>query len=75
MSKPIKAAVVGGGISGLSTAYYLEKLAEASSLEIEVTLLEKEVRLGGVVKSERVDGILYEGGPEAWAYYCPRPCP
>jgi len=69
VSKPIKAAVVGGGISGLSTAYYLEKLAEASSLEIEVTLLEKEVRLGGVVKSERVDGILYEGGPEAWASY------
>ncbi len=69
MSKPIKIAVIGGGISGLSVAYYLEKLAPAGGPAVEVTLLEKSGKLGGVVKSERVGGILYEAGPEAWASY------
>ena len=69
MSKPSRIAVVGGGISGLSAAYYLEKLAPASCVELDITLLEKSRQLGGVVKSERINGILYEAGPEAWASY------
>ena len=69
VSKPIRIAVVGGGISGLSAAYYLEKLAPASCAELDITLLEKSQQLGGVVKSERIKGILYEAGPEAWASY------
>lgn len=69
VSKPIKIAVVGGGISGLSAAYYLEGLSRPDGAEIEITLLEKASRLGGVVQSERIDGILYEAGPEAWASY------
>ena len=69
MNTPIRIAIVGGGISGLSTAYYLEKLAEDNSIELEITLLEKADQPGGVVRSERVNGILYEAGPEAWASY------
>jgi protoporphyrinogen/coproporphyrinogen III oxidase len=69
VSNPVKIAIVGGGISGLSAAYYLEKLAPAGSTGLKITLLEKSVQLGGVVKSERIDGILYEAGPEAWASY------
>ncbi len=69
MSKPIRIAVVGGGISGLSTAYYLERMAPADDSGLEITLFEKSPHLGGVVKSERLNGILYEAGPEAWASY------
>ncbi len=69
VSKPIRIAVIGGGISGLSTAYYLEKIAPADGFGLEITLLEKLPHLGGVVKSERLNGILYEAGPEAWASY------
>ncbi len=39
-------AIVGGGISGLSAAFYLEK-ARASGVELEYTLFESGQRLGG----------------------------
>ena len=42
-----KAIVVGGGISGLATAYLLRQKARSSGLDLEVTLLEKEKRIGG----------------------------
>jgi oxygen-dependent protoporphyrinogen oxidase len=53
-------AIVGGGISGLSTAYYLAKDGVPS------TLLESRSRLGGVIQSERVDGCTIEGGPDSF---------
>jgi len=71
MVKPFKVAVIGGGISGLSAAVYLEKEASERGIEIEVTLIEKSPRLGGVIRSERVDGFLFESGPEGWASYKP----
>ena len=52
--------IAGGGISGLSTAYYLQKAG------IRPTLVEKEPKLGGVIRTEVVDGCLVEGGPEAF---------
>lgn len=53
-------AIVGGGISGLSTAYYLSKAG------IPSTLIEVRPRLGGVIQSERVDGCVIEGGPDSF---------
>ena len=53
-------AIVGGGISGLSTAYYL---AQAG---IPSTLIEARPRLGGVIQSEHVEGCLIEGGPDSF---------
>jgi protoporphyrinogen/coproporphyrinogen III oxidase len=52
--------IVGGGISGLSTAYYLAKAGVPS------TLIEKRPRLGGVIQTERIDGCLVEGGPDSF---------
>ena len=52
--------IVGGGISGLSTAYYLSKQG------IRSTLIEKLPRLGGVILTENVEGCLVEGGPESY---------
>jgi oxygen-dependent protoporphyrinogen oxidase len=52
--------IVGGGISGLSTAYYLAKAGVPS------TLIERRPRLGGVIQTERVDGCLIEGGPDSF---------
>src|SRR5438045_8908682 len=56
----IPIAIVGGGISGLSAAYYLSK-AGVSSI-----LIEKRPRLGGVIETERIDGCLVEGGPDSF---------
>ena len=57
--------IIGGGISGLSAAFHLEK-ARASGAPIEYTLIEAAPRLGGSMFSERVDGCLIEGGPDSF---------
>ena len=54
---PAKVVIVGGGISGLSTAYYLAKGGAPS------TILESRPRLGGVIQTERVEGCTLEAGP------------
>ena len=58
-------AIVGGGISGLSAAFALEKhqLAGAS---LEYVLFESSPRLGGVLVTERADGCLVEAGPDSF---------
>ena len=49
--------VVGGGITGLTTAWYLHHAG------VEVTLLEAEEDVGGVTRTEARDGFLLEKGP------------
>lgn len=52
--------IVGGGISGLSTAYYLSRAGIPSKL------VEKRDYLGGVITTEVVDGCVIEGGPDSF---------
>ena len=40
-------AVVGGGITGLSTMYYVQKAAKMNSLNVRLLLVEAEESLGG----------------------------
>ncbi len=61
-----KAVVVGGGISGLATAWLLREKAHAAGIELEITLLEKERQAGGKIKSIRDDGYLCEWGPNGF---------
>jgi oxygen-dependent protoporphyrinogen oxidase len=51
--------VIGAGISGLVCAYRLKTLG------IDVALIEKSDRVGGVIQSERIDGYLIERGPNS----------
>lgn len=53
--------IIGGGISGLSAAYYLTRYMP----DAQITLLERDVRLGGKIVTEHVAGFTIEGGPEA----------
>lgn len=50
-------AVVGGGVSGLATAYDLTRRGH------KVAVLERQVYAGGKAVSERIDGFLMEHGP------------
>lgn len=58
-------AVVGGGISGLAAAYTLARAREGGA-PIEEFLLESQERLGGVIKTERVEGFVIEAGPDSF---------
>jgi len=58
-------AIIGGGISGLSAAFYLEK-ARAAGNELQYTLFETGQRLGGCLSSDRIEGCLVEAGPDSF---------
>ena len=55
-----RVTIVGGGISGLSTAYYLARRGIGS------TVVESRPRLGGVIQTERVEGCVIEAGPDSF---------
>ncbi len=58
--------VVGGGISGLSAAFYLHQAIRENDLPHKVTLVEASDRLGGVIRSEVRDGFVMERGPDSF---------
>lgn len=65
----MKVVIVGGGISGLATAYLLSGKAKEEAiheLPLNLTLLERDSRLGGKIWSEKVDGFLCERGPNGF---------
>ena len=53
-------AIVGGGISGLATAYQL------ACERVEFTLFEASGRLGGIVETIHREGFVIECGPDSW---------
>lgn len=61
-----RAAVLGGGMTGLTAAYYLQREAAAQNLPLEVTLVEASGRLGGMVNTLRRDGCFIERGPDSF---------
>jgi len=61
-----KVLVIGGGISGLSTAWLLDKRAGEAGINLDLCLLEQEQQPGGKIKSVREDGFLCEWGPNGF---------
>ncbi|MBI2428945.1 MAG: protoporphyrinogen oxidase [Ignavibacteriales bacterium] len=51
--------IIGGGISGLATAWWLKKKG------LSVTLFEQDAEVGGTMKTVRKDGWLIETGPNS----------
>jgi len=58
-------AIIGGGITGLSAAYYLQKQMNKQKLPYEVKLFEASNRLGGRIKTMKRDGYIIEQGPDS----------
>jgi oxygen-dependent protoporphyrinogen oxidase len=54
----VKVIIVGAGISGLATAYYLRQRLSGC----EVMVLEGESEVGGTMRTEQKDGYLFELG-------------
>lgn len=61
-----KAVVLGGGITGLTAAYYLGKMAREKGINLDLTLIERSERLGGKVMTLRKDGFILERGPDSF---------
>lgn len=61
MSNQVQALVVGAGISGLTTAFALQKAG------ISTLILEADSRPGGLIQSVQRDGFLIECGPQSFS--------
>tara|TARA_B100001123_G_scaffold445248_1_gene596285 strand:- start:8296 stop:9669 length:1374 start_codon:yes stop_codon:yes gene_type:complete len=55
----IPVAIIGGGISGLATAYDLQRQGKAFHL------FESTNRLGGIIKTDSIKGFTIDGGPDS----------
>ena len=62
---PSHVIIIGGGISGLSTAYALQEQARLAGMPFACTLIEARERLGGVILTERVGDFVIEAGPDS----------
>ncbi|WP_062236624.1 protoporphyrinogen oxidase [Fictibacillus sp. FJAT-27399] len=58
--------IIGGGITGLTAAFYLQKEAKERNLPITYTLIEASDRLGGKIKTIHRDGFVIERGPDSY---------
>lgn len=58
--------VIGGGIAGLSAAYYLEQKTQSSGQATLLTVLEAAPEWGGKITTARQDGFVIEGGPDTF---------
>ncbi|MEC1261680.1 protoporphyrinogen oxidase [Bacillus swezeyi] len=58
--------IIGGGITGLAAAFYLEREIKKNGLPAEVTLVEASPRLGGKIQTVHKDGYVIERGPDSF---------
>jgi protoporphyrinogen/coproporphyrinogen III oxidase len=55
-----RVVIIGGGISGLSTAYYLHKVG------IQPTIIEQQPQVGGLIRTQLIEGCVVEQGPDSF---------
>ena len=62
LSNPMnkKIAIIGGGISGLTAAYYLNKKGYSP------TIFEATSQIGGVIQTKKIHGFTIETGPNTF---------
>ncbi|WP_110926577.1 protoporphyrinogen oxidase [Bacillus massiliglaciei] len=58
-------AVIGGGITGLTAMYYLQKAVKADGLDVRLVLVEQNEQLGGKIKTIHEDPFIIEGGADS----------
>lgn len=58
--------IVGGGITGLASAFYVQEEIKAKNLPYKVKLVEAKDRLGGKIETVHQDGFTIERGPDSF---------
>lgn len=67
-----RVVVVGGGVTGLTTAFDVREAAAGAGLDVEIVVLEARHRAGGNIRTERTDGYIIEKGPNGFLDNAPR---
>jgi protoporphyrinogen/coproporphyrinogen III oxidase len=57
--------VVGGGITGLTALYHLQKMSLERQIEIELILIERDQQLGGKIRTKREGDFIMEAGADS----------
>jgi len=58
-------AIIGGGISGLTAAFEAEQRRRGGA-DVSYVLYESSARLGGVLRTEHIQGCVVEAGPDSF---------
>lgn len=58
--------IVGGGVTGLAAAFYLQRLCQQAGSPLHVTLVEAQEQLGGKVGTLYEDGFVVDTGPDSF---------
>ncbi|MGK7312226.1 MAG: protoporphyrinogen oxidase [Candidatus Longimicrobiales bacterium M2_2A_002] len=67
-----RVVMVGGGVTGLTTAVNVLEKAESTGTAVEVVVLEAGESPGGNIRTERTDGYTIENGPNGFLDNAPR---
>ncbi len=62
----MRVVVVGGGVSGLATAFRIRERFQARGQGLDICLLEAADRTGGKIRTEFLDGVRFEWGPNGF---------
>src|SRR5699024_10727460 len=57
--------IIGGGITGLSTAYNLQQMAREKQTKLRLILVEADARLGGKIKTAQEGPYIMETGADS----------
>ncbi len=66
MTRPRTIVIVGGGISGLATAFSLQEKATQAGVPIRCTVLEADPSWGGKIVTHRIGDLVTEAGPDSF---------
>ncbi len=66
IGNPDRIVIIGGGISGLSSAFYLQREAERQGKEIDITIVDGAPAFGGKINTLQRDGFVIEKGPDSF---------
>ncbi len=61
MTKQTQTVIIGGGLTGLTIAFYLQRAGK------DFILLEKNKRVGGAIRTEQTNDFIFETGPSTGA--------
>jgi protoporphyrinogen/coproporphyrinogen III oxidase len=64
--EPKSIVILGGGITGLSAAFYVQKFFREQKLPITITLIEQGEALGGKISTLHKEGFIIEKGPDSF---------